>query len=154
VAPLSALHELPIFAEIPAAEIRRIVDKARPRSFPTGRILMEQGESSDCVYIILSGSVRVENSHPDLKSPLELATLGPGELVGEIGVLDGGTRSATVKAVADTETLQIPAHVIADLLVRFPEASKSLLATTIRRLRDTDNLAVEMRREQAGPSSS
>ena len=84
--------------------------RTKMRRFEAGSVLMRQGNVSDCMHVIVSGLVRVEREEPMLGSPILLAELGPGEIVGEIGVVLGVPRSATVTALEDTETMELRAR--------------------------------------------
>ncbi len=138
------LNGVRILRHIPSSGLTRLAERGHPRAFPMGKLLMQQGEPADTLYIILSGLVRVERSHPDLLQSVVLAELGPGEVVGEMGLLDGKPRSATVTALADTETLEVSAADLAYIVLRHPEVSMALLQKISRRLRSTDELAAEM----------
>jgi CRP/FNR family transcriptional regulator, cyclic AMP receptor protein len=119
------------------------------RHFAAGEVLIRQGDVSDCMYVLLQGQVRVERAHPDLHEPLHLADLPAGTTVGEIGVLDGGNRTATVTAVEPTETLRLPAGALAGILQAHPETAAALLHILSKRLRNTDELIDEtLRRKQ------
>jgi len=109
---------------------------------------MHQGEVGDVMYMILEGRVRVQRSHPDLTEPLILADLGVGEIVGEMGLLDGSPRSATVVAVEETEAMELTAAQLSQMVVKYPTVSGALLRLLTRRLRSTDELAEEMSRRR------
>jgi len=111
--------------------------------FPAGAELMRQGEASDCMYMILSGLVAVERAHPDVTSPVLLATFGPGEVVGEMGVLDGKPRSATVTALEETRAMRLDAGTLASTMARFPEVAAALLRIMSQRLRSTNRMVEE-----------
>ena len=110
------------------------------KKFRRGERLMLQGETSDRLHVVLKGCVRVERCHPDLQDAVVLAELGPGQIVGEMGVLDGEPRSATVRAVLPTETIELGADAVRDLLRTFPEATAALVRVLSRRLRGADVL--------------
>ncbi len=80
------------------------------RQFPAGTVLMRQEGVGDCMHVIVSGRVRVEREEPDIKGPILLSELGPGDVVGEIGVVMGSGRTATVTAIEDTETVEFRAR--------------------------------------------
>ena len=105
--------------------------------------MMQQGEVSDCMHIILSGRVLIERVHPALPQPILLANIGPGDIVGEMGLLDGEPRSATVTAAEDTQTLELSSAALAQALLEAPEVSAALLRTLSQRLRTTDALVAE-----------
>jgi len=84
------------------------------------------------------------------EGPLVLAELGPNEIVGEVGILDGGARTATVTALAPTRTLELHRTVIAVVLIQYPAVAADLLRTLSRRLRSADELAEHLSRERPG----
>ena len=81
-------------------------DQPVKRHFVAGSELLHQGDVSDCMHIIVSGRVRVERNEPNIDGPILLGEYGPGEVMGEMGVVTGALRSATVLALEDTETLE------------------------------------------------
>ena len=86
------LGKVAAFGALPPAAFGRLAALGRERAYADGEALMRQGEAGDAMYAILAGRARVERAHPDLPAPLVLAELGPGELVGELGALDGRPR--------------------------------------------------------------
>jgi CRP-like cAMP-binding protein len=132
------------FAGLPKEGLARLAERGKPCNFPAGAELMHQGDEGDCLYVVLRGQVQVERSHPDLAEPLILAELGPGEVVGEMAVLDRGPRSATVTAVEDTETVELSREAFASTLVAYPEVLMALLRMLAQRLRVTDELAEQV----------
>ena len=127
-----------IFAGVPAAAMVAMGIRGTPKMFSAGTTLMEQGDPGSAMYVILDGRVRVERQRSDLGEPLVLAELGPGQVVGEIAVLDGEPRSATVTAVEETQTMELTADVLTDVMLQFPEVARALLRTLSGRLRSTD----------------
>jgi len=142
------LQNVEIFHGLPAEELELLVAAGNPCVFAVDELLMSQGEPADFIHVLISGAVRVERSHPQLTSPVELATLGAGDVVGEIAVLDGGIRTATVVATERTETLRLSAEQLAETVLRHPGAARALLSVVSRRLRSADELAVEIRRRK------
>jgi CRP-like cAMP-binding protein len=82
----------------------------------------------------------VEREQPG-ETPLVLAELGVGDVIGEMGLLDNAPRSATVTALEHTQTLEIHATVMALVLMQYPQVAAALLRTLSRRLRNADELA-------------
>lgn len=132
------------FSSIPMDGLRQLAERGRSKTFSKGSELMHQGDRGDAMHVILGGRVRVERSHPDLTEPLVLAELGVGEIVGEMGLFDGGPRSATVVALEETHTMELAARVLNETIVQFPAVSGALLRLLTRRLRTTDELASEI----------
>jgi CRP-like cAMP-binding protein len=138
---LTVLASAAIFRSLRSDELARLATLGRRRVFPSGELLMRQGEASDCLHAILRGRVRVERTRSDRRAPLFVAELGPGETVGEMGLLNHAPRSATVTALEDTETLELDAAAVAMILAEFPDVSTELLRTLSARLRGTTVLS-------------
>jgi CRP/FNR family cyclic AMP-dependent transcriptional regulator len=108
-----------------------------PRSFPKGARVFHEGDESDACYIVRSGEVRVTREHSDGRA-ITLATLGEGEIFGELAMLDGEVRSASVEALADTELLAVAARDMRGLLERNSEITAKLVVALTRRVRETN----------------
>lgn len=141
------LERVELFKPIPRAGLERLVERGVHRRFAVGETLMRQGETSQTMYVILEGRVRVDRWLPDERQ-VKLAELGAGDVVGEMGLLDSAPRSATVTAIEDTQALEIHATVLAIVLIENPAVSAALLRILSRRLRSADELVVEMSRSQ------
>ena len=126
---------MPLFADLEEAELERFSRVAVPRSFPAGTRVFHEGDRSDACYIVSEGSFRVTREHSDGRA-ITLATLGPGEIFGELAMLDGDTRSASAESLTDGELLALPAS---DVRRRcWPATRRSrvkLVAALVRRLR-------------------
>jgi CRP/FNR family transcriptional regulator len=105
-----------------------------PRTFPASTRVFHEGDHSDACYIVRSGSFRVTREHSDGRA-ITLATLGPGDIFGELAMLDGEVRSASVESLLDGELLALPAGEVRSLLARHPEITVKLVAALVRRLR-------------------
>jgi len=128
---------VPLFEELSAAELERIAVVAVPRSFPKAVRVFHEGDSSDACYIVRSGDLRVTREHSDGRA-IALATLGVGDIFGELAMLDGGTRSASVETLNDSELLALPARDVRRLLSDHPDIAVKLIVALTRRLRETN----------------
>jgi len=129
------LRSVPLFGELDDAELERFSRVAVPRSYPDGTRVFHEGDQSDACYIIRSGTFRVTREHPDGRA-ITLATLGPGDIVGELAMLDGEVRSASVETVAgDGELVALPARDVRALLRKHPDITVKMVAALTRRLR-------------------
>ena len=128
------LKSVTLFADLEEGELERFSQVAVPRSFPAGTRVFHEGDDSDACYIVKQGSFRVTREHSDGRA-ITLATLGPGEIFGELAMLDGDKRSASAEALSDGELLALPANDVRALLARHPEISLKLVAGLVRRLR-------------------
>jgi CRP/FNR family transcriptional regulator len=128
------LKSVTLFADLEEEELERFSHVAVPRSFPAGTRVFHEGDDSDACYIVKDGSFRVTREHSDGRA-ITLATLGPGEIFGELAMLDGDQRSASAEALTDGDLLALPANDVRALLARHPEISLKLVAGLVRRLR-------------------
>ncbi len=131
------LARVPLLSGLEPGELERIAQVAIPRAFPKGARVFHEGDASDACYVIRSGEVRVTREHPDGRA-IALATLGPGELVGELAMIDGGARSASVEALTDVELLAVSATDMRGLLERNAQITAKLVVALTKRLRETN----------------
>jgi CRP/FNR family transcriptional regulator len=135
--PVGLLSRVSLFSELSRAELERISRVAIPRSFPAGVRVFHEGDHSDACYLVRSGDLRVTREHPDGRA-IALATLGPGDIFGELAMLDGEARSASVETLTDSELLALPATDFRRLLAEHSQISVKLIAALTRRLRETN----------------
>ncbi len=112
-------------------------------NFAAGETIFDFDSAARQVYLVLRGRVRIGRLAPDGRE-LTLAVIGPGELLGEVALLDGGERTA--KAVAQTDVRAIGltrAQFLAAIIAR-PENALRVIAALCQRLRETDRLAEEL----------
>ena len=95
---LELLEDVPAFACLPTPALEELAELLEEDRYPSGATMVTEGEAGDRLYLIAEG--RAEVSTAGQSSPVPLATLGPGELFGEIALLEpGGRRQATVTAI-------------------------------------------------------
>ena len=109
----------------------------RIREFAVDEALMRQGDPSISVHFLLAGQVRVERQRRSDEQPVELARLGAGEIVGEMGVMVELPRSATVVASQPTTTLELDAASFDRAARAFPILHRVLAKLLSERLRRT-----------------
>ena len=139
----AALARNPVFAVLSEDRRRYLAKAGAPIRMEPGAQLFLAGDEADAVYVVLSGEVDISVRTEDGRD-VWLAKLGAGALVGEMGVLDGGARSADVRAVPRTELWRIGRHAVIETLREEPSSALELLAMMARRLRMTDLLLQEM----------
>jgi MFS family permease len=120
--------ELPVFAGIPAARLAAAFARSSAVDVRSGRAIIRQGEPADRFYVILDGSFHVDRIEPSQTTPTRLRTMGPGEVFGEIGLLTGAPRSATVTAAGPGRLLALEAPEFLQLVESGPELGPRLLA--------------------------
>ncbi len=136
-ATLELLRRVPLFSELSEQELSGIADVAVPRSFPKGVRVFHEGDGSDACYIVRTGDLRVTREHPDGRA-IALATLGPGDVFGELAMLDGEPRSASVEVLSECELLALPAADMRRMLAVAPETTVKLVIALVRRLREAN----------------
>src|SRR4051812_17934647 len=129
------LQRVPLFAELSGVELEQIGSVAIPRSYPKGVRVFHEGDHSDACYIVRSGDLRVTREHSDGRA-IALATLGAGDIFGELAMLDGQARSASVETLSDSELLALPASDFRRLLAEHSRISVKLIIALTRRLRE------------------
>ena len=83
-----------------------MAEVAVPRRFEAGEVVFREGDASDTCYVIRAGHARAVREHPDGRS-ITLAQFGPGDIFGELAMLDDERRSATVETLEETEAIAI-----------------------------------------------
>lgn len=134
---IELLGRVPLLSDLSQEELQRIAQVAVARTFPKGARVFHEGDQSDACYVVRSGEVRVTREHSDGRA-IALATLGQGEIVGELAMLDGEVRSASVEALTDIELLAIAAIDMRGLFERNPEITAKLVVALTRRVRETN----------------
>jgi CRP-like cAMP-binding protein len=134
---IELLRRVPLFSELSHEDLERIGRVAVPRSFPKGVRVFHEGDQSDACYVVRSGDLRVTRQHPDGRA-IALATLGPGDFFGELAMLDGEARSASVETLTDCEVLALPAADVRGMLHGSSEITVKLVVALTRRLREAN----------------
>lgn len=125
------LRKVDLFDALSDEEARALAARARVEPFFAGETVMRQGASGDSLYIIDQGRVEVVVSH-DGRSE-QVAVLGPGELLGEMAMLTGEERTATVITVEPTRFFVIDREAFRDTLLRNPAIAEHISETLARR---------------------
>jgi CRP-like cAMP-binding protein len=103
---LDILRQAALFEGLSTEQLRSIAVLCTARTFGPGEIVTTQGEHGDEVFVVGQGFVEVTLNNPDGGEPRSVVQLGPGQIVGEMALLDRGPRSATVRALTDGALLQ------------------------------------------------
>ncbi len=132
------LAQVPLFANLKKHDLQILGSSCRERDYPAGAALLRQGETGVGLFVIVSGRVRV-SQHQEGGDEHELATLGRGEVLGEMSLLDDLPRSATATAVEPTQALVLPVWDFRAVLRDSPDIGIALLSVISRRLRNAEN---------------
>lgn len=129
-----ALKQIKLFSGLQEAELQAIGQRTNTRVFPRNAIIVNEGDQTDSLYIILSGRVKVFSSDEEGKEVV-LNTIGPGEYFGEVALLDEEPRSASVMALESAKLAMIPRADFLRYLNEYPTLATNLLITLARRMR-------------------
>jgi CRP/FNR family transcriptional regulator, cyclic AMP receptor protein len=130
------LKEIPLFELLDDREREDLAARLEVERFASEASIFQIGDPGDAVYIISSGEVEIFFRN-DTGEQIILERSGKGDFFGEISFLDGGSRSASVRATADTEVLRLDREELAKFLESRPQAAMLLVAAMGRRLRTT-----------------
>ena len=123
------LEEVPMFADCTRKQLRAVAAISKVVELPAGTVLTRTGEPGDAFFVIVDGSATVE------VSPRARSRLGPGDFFGEMSLLDGEPRSATVQAETDVRLLVIQRLNFQVVLREVPDLLHKILITLTRRVR-------------------
>lgn len=125
----SELLALPLFDGTPAAELDDVVAVSSRSTLAPGQTLLREGDPGDDVLLVLEGEASVT------VGGLAVGRIGPGDCVGEMALLDGAPRSATVTSSSALRALVVPAERFRALLEAHPAVAQRLSSTLTARLR-------------------
>jgi CRP-like cAMP-binding protein len=137
------LAGIPFFSGLDAASLESVGRGMRARRFRRGEVIFHQGDPGDALFIVMSGAIKIMLPSETGDEAI-LATLRPGDVFGELALLDGAPRSATAVALEATETLILPRDQFRELLATEPAIRDALLASIAAELRRLTNHVEEL----------
>lgn len=126
------LAAIPLFSELQRSDLSRLGKLATPRTFAAGDTIVSEGESAVAFYVIVGGKVEIT------KGGQKLNEVGPGQFFGEMALLDGFPRVATVKAIEDTEVLMLTRWDFTAELRSNPNIAIAMLPVLSKRIRELE----------------
>ena len=124
------LKKIPLFAGLKDDQLRALAERTVPRSFPKNAIVVNEGDLTDSLYLIISGKVKVYLGDESGKE-LILDIKGPGQYFGEM-VLDDRARSATVMTVEPAQFATLSRNDFVAVLLKHPEIALEVIRNLIR----------------------
>jgi CRP/FNR family transcriptional regulator, cyclic AMP receptor protein len=125
-----------LLRSVPTRDLEEVVAVSRLRVFRRRQVVFTRDDPSDTVIVVVTGHVKVVVRSAD-GGELTLTIIQPGGMLGELGVADGGPRSADAEALDDCQLLLIPREAIEAICARVPAAAHALASSvtaTLRRL--------------------
>jgi len=125
-----------LFDGLGPAALAEIRSRSQRRQFSAGELICREGDAGSSLFLVESGLLRVLVNHP--KGLRALARLRPGDLGGEMSLITGEPRSATLQAVVSTTILELSQEAFASILTRYPVLFANLARVLSQRLARTD----------------
>ena len=133
----TVLKSVPMFGSFPEDQLRALATMVTRRNAPRGSAIMRAGDPADSLHIVMSGRLKVMMGEADGKEVI-LSILGPGEIFGEMGLIDDGPRSASVIAIEPCELLSVAKRDFRKCMVESYDTAMAVMAVLVRRLRAAD----------------
>jgi CRP-like cAMP-binding protein len=130
---IELLSRVPLFAVVSRAQLGKVAGLAEEASYNAGRVIVKTGDPGKAFYVIVEGRAKVVKGK--IVTARREAELGPGEFFGELALLDGEARAATVIAATPLVTIRIERAAFRRLLREEPDLALKVLEGMARRTR-------------------
>jgi CRP-like cAMP-binding protein len=131
------LKQSDLFENQPDEVLQAIVLQGQVLDFGEGAVVFRQGDQGDRLYIVISGVLEILTTRPDSSDAVPVAYLGSGEVIGELALLTGSPRTATVRCPEQAQLLTLEKPVFFDLLETLPTFGRNLCVVLAKRLEAT-----------------
>jgi len=132
------LAQTEFFADATREELTTVLEAASEHTLIRGDMLFKEGEKPDSLYVVLSGRVAVAIANPIDNRETMVGLMTPGDLFGEMGMLDGGVRSASARALEPSTVLAIPYEGVLAMFNSNPALLWGVTRLLAGRLRETN----------------
>ena len=127
------LAQVPLFSMLRKKELDKLVREAHERTFPAGTVVTDEEKTGVTFGVIVAGRAAVSvHGRP-------VRVLGPGEYFGEMALIDGSFRSASITAETDLRCLMFVAWVFRPFAMQHPESAWALLELMVQRVREAES---------------
>ena len=132
-------------AELTSAEARCVVDHMRVVGFAAGATILREGDRANTNYmlLVLTGEVAVEKAETTPNEPISVSVLGPGNVIGEMGLLDGAPRSMTCRAATPVQAAGLARDALQTLIDKNPKVGAKLMIAISQRMAERLRAAVD-----------
>jgi CRP/FNR family transcriptional regulator/CRP/FNR family cyclic AMP-dependent transcriptional regulator len=131
------LHHMPLFADLSKDELQMLAQITTSRHYHRNQVIIKAGERGDVFFLLIAGAVRVSVEGHREKA-VTLGVLYPNDFFGEMALLDGLPRSATVTALAESQVLIIARKDFLECIQKVPQIATKMIVTLSLRLRRAD----------------
>jgi CRP/FNR family cyclic AMP-dependent transcriptional regulator len=129
ISSVDTLASIPLFSQLSTRQLRRLLKGSSEDTYDAGTTIVREGGRSTSMFIVVDGTARIE------RDGKEIARRAPGEFFGEIAMIDGRVRSASVVAETSITCVIVPRDALKKLVMNEPAAAWTLLQTLATRLR-------------------
>ncbi len=130
------LRRIPLFAKVEPPKLKLLAFASERVTFEAGQELFHQGDMPDAAYIVIDGTADVVLDTQ--RGRVTVAQIGRNELVGEIGVIGDGPRTATVQAASRLVTLKVSKDLLLRMITDFPAMALEIMRVLAHRLEHTN----------------
>jgi CRP/FNR family cyclic AMP-dependent transcriptional regulator len=129
-AMVDSLREIPLFADLSSRDLKRLADSMQETSFPAGKEVVAEGKGGVGFFVILEGAARVSRGGEDR------GMLGAGDYFGEMALIDGDDRTASVHAESDLRCATMTSWTFRPFVKAHPDIAWALLTALVKRVRE------------------
>lgn len=137
VQPSEGLTQVPLFRDLDTESLRRLEEQSWVRQYPEGQLLTSEGDPGESLLIIEQGQVKVSRFTPSGQEVV-LAVVEAPEAIGELALIDGAPRSATITALTPVDIRVVPRQAFLSLLENEPAAMMTVLRAITAMVRSTN----------------
>lgn len=130
---LEHLSAVPLFSSCSQKELEKIARASNEIEVEAGRVLVDQGDAGREAFVIVEGEAIVK------RNKRKIASLGPGDAIGELSLLDHGPRTATVEAATPMKVLVLSTREFTGVVDQVPGLAHKLMAALASRIRELDS---------------
>jgi len=127
----SQLKRIPIFADVPDEELRVVTTFATSEEFPEGKVILREGDFSNHLYAIEEGTAKATRDGE------EIGQLGPGDIFGEVGLLEKEKRAASIEATSRLRAIKIEHWELQRMKKKLPDVYEKIEQTAAERQSDS-----------------
>lgn len=144
------LKQNPLFRELEERVFDNLLRAAQPKVYKTRAAIFHEGDPGGSLLMVLSGQIKISGVTPNGKECV-LAFMGPGEVIGEITLLDGGARTASAEAMEPSRALELTRSAFLSVLDDSPSTALKIIEILCKRLRATSQMVGDFTLLTAGP---
>ena len=135
---VESLKKVSLFSKLNEKSLKLLAKSCKERTFKAGEYLVKQDDDGIGLFVIVTGKVKITKTTGD-GSQIDIATHGPGDFIGELSVLDGAKRTASVIATEDTTCALLTSWDFNSTMDTNPEIAVGILPVVVKRFRETND---------------